>query len=75
MRMRTLEELLESYPSDVQEVASGARRLIQHLLPKVEESVDASAPVIGYGYGPGYRGMVCTLIVFGRAARSPPRSG
>lgn len=60
---RTLEKLLESYPGDVQALASGARRLIRQLLPKVEESVDSSAPVVGYGYGPGYRGMVCTLIL------------
>jgi len=26
-------------------------------------SVGASAPVVGYGYGPGYRGVVCTLIL------------
>jgi hypothetical protein len=25
--------------------------------------MDSSAGVIGYGYGPGYRGMVCTLIL------------
>lgn len=60
---RTVENLLRSYPSDVQALALGARRLIGQLLPKVEESVDSSAPVVGYGYGPGYRGMVCTLIL------------
>jgi hypothetical protein len=60
---RTVEKLLRSYPSDVQALALGARRLIGQLLPKVEESVDSSAPVVGYGYGPGYRGMVCTLIL------------
>ncbi len=60
---RTIEKLLESYPADVQALAAGARHLIRQLLPKVEESVDPSAPVVGYGYGPGYRGMVCTLIL------------
>jgi hypothetical protein len=60
---RTFETLLGSYPSDVQALALGARRLIRRVLPHVEESVDSSAPVIGYGYGPGYRGMVCTLIL------------
>ena len=61
--MRTIETLLESYPSDVQATALGARRLIRRLLPNVEECVDASAAVIGYGFGPGYRGVVCTLIL------------
>jgi hypothetical protein len=60
---RTLEQLLQAYPSDVREVFSAARALIRRLLPEVEETVDGSAPVVGYGYGPGYRGVVCTLIL------------
>jgi len=47
----------------VQALFSGARALIHRLLPNVEETADASAPVVGYGYGPGYRGVVCTLIL------------
>jgi hypothetical protein len=61
--MRSLETLLSSYPSDVQGIARDARQLIRRLLPNVEERVDASAPVVGYGYGPGYRGVVCTLLL------------
>jgi hypothetical protein len=60
---RTLETFLAKYPPDVQALAHGARRLIRRLLPQVKETVDASAPVIGLGYGPGYRGTVCTLIL------------
>jgi hypothetical protein len=60
---RTVEKLLEPYPSDVQALAVGARQLIRQLLPEVEECADPSAPVVGYNYGPGYSGMVCTLIL------------
>lgn len=60
---RTFDELLGRYPPDVQTLASAARRWLGKLLPRVEETVDSSAPVIGYGYGPGYRGTVCTLIL------------
>jgi len=60
---RTLAQLLQSYPSDVQAVFSAARALIRRLLPEVEETIDGSAPVVGYGYGPGYRGVVGTLIL------------
>lgn len=60
---RTVEKLLGAYPSDVQELAAGARQLIRQLLPEVEEGADPSAPVVGYSYGPGYSGMVCTLIL------------
>ena len=63
MKRRTIEEFLGSYPSDVRALALEARRLIRQILTDVEESVDASAPVIGYGYGAGYRGLVCTLIL------------
>jgi len=60
---RSLEEVLEAYPGEVREVFSAARGLIRRLLPGVEETVDDAAPVVGYGYGPGYRGVVCTLIL------------
>lgn len=61
--MRTIEKRLESYPADVQALAHGVRRLIRRLLPDIEERVGSSAPVVAYSYGPGYRGMVCTLIL------------
>jgi len=61
--MRTVETLVRSYPLEVQTLAHGARGLIRRLVPAIEESVDSSAPVIAYGYGAGYRGMVCTLIL------------
>src|SRR6266436_2676609 len=60
---RTVEKLLESYPAVVQTLASTARKTLRNWLPGVEEEADSSAPVIGYGYGLGYRGIVCTLIL------------
>jgi hypothetical protein len=62
-KTRSVEELLKSYPSDVQALAGKARRLLLNLLPGADERADSSAPVLGYSYGPGYRGMVCTLIL------------
>jgi hypothetical protein len=60
---RSVDTLLNRYPDTVQRLAAGARQLIRRVLPKAEERADSSAPVIAYGYGPGYRGMVCTLIL------------
>jgi len=56
-------KLLARYPDEVQALALEARALIRRLLPDVEESADASAGLISFGYGPGYKGMVCTLIL------------
>ena len=33
------------------------------VLPGVGETVDRSSPLVGYGFGPGYKGLVCTLIL------------
>jgi hypothetical protein len=40
-----------------------ARDLLLRTLPSIEETADARARIIGYGYGPGYQGMVATLIL------------
>jgi len=62
-KSRSVEKLLGAYPSDVQALAQRARGLLLKLLPGVQEGASSSAPVLAYGYGPGYRGMVCTLIL------------
>src|SRR6478672_584948 len=56
-------KLLARYPAEVQALAAGAARLIRRLLPGVEEGVDLSSGLLSYGFGPGYKGMVCTLIL------------
>ena len=58
-----VEAFLASYPADVGELARSARRLVEEVVPGAEENLDESAKVIGYGYGPGYKGVVCTLIL------------
>jgi hypothetical protein len=60
---RTLEDLLAKYPDDVQELALQTRKFILQQVRQAIESVDASAPVIGYGYGPGYKDTICTMIL------------
>ena len=56
-------KLLARYPDDVQALALEATRLIRRLLPGVEQHADPAAGLIAFGYGPGYRGMVCTLLL------------
>ena len=56
-------KLLGRYPDDVQALAVEATQLIRRLLPGIEEGADPTAGLIAFGYGPGYKGMVCTLIL------------
>ncbi len=62
-RPRTVASVLGGYPPGVQAVAAAARELIHRTLPDVEESLDRTLPLLSFGYGPGYNGIVCTLIV------------
>ena len=60
---KELEELLNLYTPDVQEVARAARKLILATVPEADEMVDLPARVIGYGYGQNYKDMICTIIL------------
>ena len=62
-KSRSAEEVLRSCPPDVRALADKARSLLLKLLPGAEETVDPTESVLSYGYGPGYRGMVCTLLL------------
>jgi len=59
---KQLDTFLAGYPPPVREIARATRTLLEHAAPGIEETVDTSSKVIGYGYGPGYRGVVFTLI-------------
>ena len=58
-----IETFVASYPAEVGELARAARRLLVEVIPGASETLDESAKVIGFGYGPGYKGCVCTLIM------------
>ena len=59
----TIDTLLRSYPESVQIVTRHAAEKIREWLPNAAEGVDASARMVAYRYGPGYKGMICTLIL------------
>lgn len=58
-----IDAFLAAYPEQVRETASAARRLLQGMLPGVTESVDEAAKLLSYSYGPGYKGILFTLIM------------
>jgi hypothetical protein len=63
MATMTFDKLLGKYTTDAQTLAAAARKFILDTLPKADESLDESAGVVGYGYGSGYKGIICTLIL------------
>ncbi|HEY0414190.1 MAG TPA: DUF1801 domain-containing protein [Allosphingosinicella sp.] len=58
----SVEALLSRCDPSVADIAAAVRELLFDALPGVEETADESANVIGYGYGPGYKGLIATII-------------
>ena len=56
-------EILARCEAPVASIAGAVRRRLLALLPGVTEEADAAANVIGYGFGPGYKHLICTLIL------------
>jgi len=55
--------LLARCEAPVAAVAVAIRRRLLTLLPGVTEEADPAANLIGYAYGPGYKNLICTLIL------------
>src|SRR5262245_17924005 len=60
---KAIESLLAPYPAEVRELALAARDFLAEALPGAQETVDESAKLLGYGYGTGYTGLACTLLL------------
>lgn len=60
---RAIDAFLARYPEPVQALVAAARALLQDALPGAAETLDASAKLLAYRYAPGYKGLVCTLIL------------
>src|SRR5262245_47103526 len=63
MKAPSLEKLLERYPAPVRELALAARRFLVAQIPDAQEVIDEDDGVCGYGHGPGYNDLICTLIL------------
>ena len=60
---KDIESFLAPYPPEVSDLALSARDFLAKALPGAEETLDESAKLLGYGYGPGYKGLLCTLLL------------
>jgi hypothetical protein len=58
-----VDEFLATYPPAVKDIALPARELVVQTVPGATEMLDRSARCIGYGYGSGYKDMICSLLM------------
>jgi hypothetical protein len=58
----TYEHILIKYDAPVRELALLLREFLLKQLKGVTEQADVPANMVAYGYGPGYKDMICTII-------------
>src|ERR1700687_680780 len=58
-----IETFLAPFPPEVRVLALVARDFLAQALPGAAENLDRSAKLFGYSYGPGYKGLLCTLLL------------
>jgi hypothetical protein len=54
---------LSTYPPHVSTLAEALHTFLLKNLPGISEQLDSSAKIIGYGYGTGYKDMICAIIL------------
>jgi len=59
---KAVADLLEPYSADVRELALATRAFVLRVIPKAMEQVDPKSKVIGFGFGTGYKDMICSLM-------------
>jgi hypothetical protein len=55
--------LIDQYAAETRKLISAARCTLLSGFPGCVETVDSKARLLGYSYGPGYKGTVATLIL------------
>jgi hypothetical protein len=55
-------DILGPYEGKISSLGLLLRDYLFTELNGINETVDVPANMLGYGYGPGYKGMVCTII-------------
>lgn len=58
----SVDTILSKYSEPIADLGYKLRAFIISQLPDVQEEADQAANIIGYGYGPGYKNMICTII-------------
>ena len=68
-RNKDIEAFVAGYSPEVQVIVEAARTSLRELLPGVTETLDRPAKLIGFEYGPGYTGVVFTLLLTAKGAK------
>ena len=58
-----IDTFIAVYPPEVRVLIGAARKFVAEAFPGATETLDETARLIAYSYGPGYKGVVCTLIL------------
>jgi hypothetical protein len=57
------QKMIDRLDGKVAATANGLRQRLLAELPDTAEQPDESGNVIGYGFGSGYKGLVCTIML------------
>ena len=60
--MTTPEGILSKYDEALSALGFQLRKFLLKELKQITEYPDGPANIIGYGFGPGYKALVCTII-------------
>jgi hypothetical protein len=55
-------EFFDGYPTNVRDLALRLRTIVRSAIPGACETLDRSARIVGYGFGPRYADMICVII-------------
>lgn len=58
-----VEKILRSYDETTSALAFQLRDFLLQHLDNISELPDNTANIIGYGYGPGYKELICTIML------------
>ena len=59
---QAVSDLLALYAPDIRSLAFETRAFLLEAIPGAMEVVDTKSKVIGYGFGTGYKDMVCSMM-------------
>jgi hypothetical protein len=59
----TADKILAQFPEGVVATGSSLRQFLLRQLKGITEQVDPKANLIGYSYGAGYKGVICTILL------------